>query len=146
MRLFWKKGLQTTQSYHTHTRTHTLNSNQLYSASKLTLYYILLVTKIVCICIYNQKHYGYFKDLLCSAFQSYRPYVVKNCKKNQNVFRRNRSTTSQIPAIYLINEKIRSKNLMAILFFVNYSKTFYSIHRVKLETNLLPYGLIPKES
>ena len=61
--------------------------------------------------------------------------------KNQNGFRRNKSTTSQILTIHRILEDIRAKNLQAITLFVDFTKTFDSTHRGKLEQILLTYGL-----
>ena len=65
--------------------------------------------------------------------------------KNQNGFRRNRSTTSQILTIRRILESVRAKNLQATLIFVDFTKAFDSIHRGKMEQILLAYG-IPKET
>ena len=56
-------------------------------------------------------------------------------RKSQNGFRRNRSTTSQILTIRRIPEGVRAKNLQATILFVNFTKTFDSIHREKDETN-----------
>ena len=66
-------------------------------------------------------------------------------RKNQNGFRRNRSTTSQILTIRRILEGVRAKNLQATLIFVVFTKAFDSIHRGKMEQILLAYG-IPKET
>ena len=66
-------------------------------------------------------------------------------RKNQNGFRRNRSTTSQILIIRRILEGVRAKNLQATLIFVDFTKAFDSIHRGKMEQILLAYG-IPKET
>ena len=65
--------------------------------------------------------------------------------KNQNGFRRNRSTTSQILTIRRILEDVYSKNLPATILFVDFTKAFDSIHRGKMEQILLAYGL-PKET
>ena len=65
--------------------------------------------------------------------------------KNQNGFRRNRSTTSQILTICRILEGVRAKNLQATLLFVDFTKAFDSIHRGKMEQILLAYSL-PKET
>ena len=65
--------------------------------------------------------------------------------KNQNGFRRNRSTTSQILTSHRIFEGVRTKNIQATLLFVNFTKAFHSIHRGKMEQILLAYGL-PKET
>ena len=66
-------------------------------------------------------------------------------RKNQNGFRRNRSTTSQILTIRRILEGVRAKNIQATLLFVDFTKAFDSIHRGKMEQILLAYGL-PKET
>ena len=80
--------------------------------------------------------------------------LLRNCiehkidnilRKNQNGIRRNRSTTSQILTIRRILEGVRAKNLQATLLFVDFTKAFDSIHRVKMEQILLAYGL-PKEN
>ena len=64
---------------------------------------------------------------------------------NQNGFRGNRSTTSQILTIRRILEGVCAKNLEATLLFVDFSKEFDSIHKRKMEQILLAYGL-PKET
>ena len=66
-------------------------------------------------------------------------------RQNQNGFRRNRSTTSQILTIRRILEGVRAKNLQATLLFVDFTKAFDSIHKGKMEQILLAYGL-PKET
>ena len=66
-------------------------------------------------------------------------------RKNQNCFRRNRSTTSQILTIRRILEGVRAKNLLATLLFVDFTKAFDSIHRGKMEQILQAYCL-PKET
>ena len=73
------------------------------------------------------------------------PKIDKILRKNQNDFRRNRSTTSQILTIRRILEGVRAKNLQATLIFVDFTKAFDSIHRGKMEQILLAYG-IPKET
>ena len=62
-------------------------------------------------------------------------------RKNQNGYRRNRSTTSQILTIRRILEGVRAKILQATLLFVNFTKVFDSIHRGKMEQILLAYGI-----
>ena len=69
------------------------------------------------------------------------PKIENILRKNQNGFRRNRSTTSQILTI----RQILAKNLQATILFVDFIKTFDSIHRGKMEQILLAYGL-PKET
>ena len=66
-------------------------------------------------------------------------------RKNQNGFRRNRSTTSKILTTSRILEDVRVKNLLVTLLFVDFTKAFDSIHRGKMEQILLAYGL-PKET
>ena len=73
------------------------------------------------------------------------PKIDNIIRKNQNGFRRNRSTTSQILTIRRILEGVRAKNLQATLIFVDFTKAFDSIHRGKMEQILLAYG-IPKET
>ena len=73
------------------------------------------------------------------------PKIDNILRKNQNGFRRNRSTTSQILTIHRILEGVRAKNLQATLIFVDFTKAFDSIHRGKMEQIRLAYG-IPKET
>ena len=73
------------------------------------------------------------------------PKIDNILRKNQNGFRRNRSTTSQILTIRRILEGVRAKNLQATLLFVDFTKAFDSIHRGKMELIILAYGL-PKET
>ena len=61
------------------------------------------------------------------------PKIENILWKNQNGFRRKRSTTSQILTIRQILEGVRAKNLVAIILFVNFAKAFDSIHRGKME-------------
>ena len=64
---------------------------------------------------------------------------------NQNGFRRNRSTTSQILSIRRILEGVRAKNLQATLLFVDFTEAFDSSNKGKMEQILLAYS-IPKET
>ena len=73
------------------------------------------------------------------------PQIDNILRKNQNGFRRNRSTTSQILTIRRILEGVRAKNLQATLIFVDFTKAFDSIHRGQMEQILLAYS-IPKET
>ena len=73
------------------------------------------------------------------------PKIDNILRKNQNGFRRNRSTTLQILTIRRILEGVRGKNLQATLLFVDFTKAFDSIHRGKMEQILLAYSL-PKET
>ena len=73
------------------------------------------------------------------------PKIDNILRKNQNGFRRNRSTTSQILTIRRILEGVRAKNIQATLLFVDFTKAFDSIHSGKMEQILQAYGL-PKET
>ena len=66
-------------------------------------------------------------------------------RKNQNGFRTNRSTTGQILTIRRLIEGVKSKNVPVILLFIDFSKAFDSIDRLKLKYILSAYG-IPKET
>ena len=73
-----------------------------------------------------------------------KPQIEKILRKNQNGFRRNRSTTSQILTIRRILG-VHAKNLETTILFVDFSKAFDSIHRGKMEQIFLAYDL-PKET
>ena len=73
------------------------------------------------------------------------PKIDNILRKNQNGFRRNRSTTSKILTIRRILESVQAKNLQTTLLFVDFTKAFDSIHRGKMEQILLAYGR-PKET
>ena len=70
------------------------------------------------------------------------PKIDNILRKNQNDFRRNRSTTSQILTIRRVLEGVRAKNLQATLLFFDFTKAFDSIHRGKMEQILLAYGIL----
>ena len=73
------------------------------------------------------------------------PKIDNTLTKNQNGFRRHRSTTSQILTIRRILEGVRAKNLQVTLIFIDFTTAFDSIHRGKMEQILLAY-VIPKET
>ena len=77
------------------------------------------------------------------------PKIDLILRKNQNGFRRNRSTTSQILTIRRIIEGVRAKKkknkLQATLLFVDFTKAFDSIRRGEMEQILLAHSL-PKET
>ena len=73
------------------------------------------------------------------------PKIDNILRKNQNGFRRNRFTTSQIMTIRRILEGVRAKNLQVTILFVDFTKAFGSIHKGKMEQILQAYGL-PKET
>ena len=83
-----------------------------------------------------------YNALLCNHIE---PKIDRVLRKNQNSFRRNRFTTSQILTICRILEGVCSKDLQATILFVDFTKAFDSIHRKKMEQILLAYGL-PKET
>ena len=68
------------------------------------------------------------------------PEIEKMLGKNQNGFRRNQCTTSQILTISWILGA-RAKNLVMILLFVYFSTVFESIHQRKMEQILQAHGL-----
>ena len=70
------------------------------------------------------------------------PKIDNILRKNQNGFRRNRSTTSQILTMRRILEDVRVKNLQVTLQFVDFTPALDSIHRGKNEQILLAYGLL----
>ena len=81
------------------------------------------------------------------AAKVYNPLLLNRIKteiekifmKNQNGFRRNRSTTSQILTFRRIIE-VRAKNLETTLLFVDFSKPFDSIHKRKMGQIQLAYS------
>ena len=83
-----------------------------------------------------------YNALLCNRIE---PKIDNILRKNQNGFRRNKSTISQILTIRRILEGVQAKNLQATILFVDFTKAFDSIHRGKMEQILLAYGL-PKET
>ena len=72
------------------------------------------------------------------------PTLEKILRKNQNGFRKNRSTTGQILTVRRIIEGVKDQNIPAVLLFVDFSKAFDSIQRPKMQKILLAYGL-PEE-
>ena len=83
-----------------------------------------------------------YNALLCNHIE---PKIGNILRKNQNGFRENRSTTSQILTTRRILEGVWAKNLHATIFFVDFTKAFDSIHRGKMKQILLAYGL-PKKT
>ena len=80
-------------------------------------------------------------------YPTIQPHRTQNwlLRKNQNGFRRNRSTTSRILIICRILESGRAKKRESTILFVDFTKAFDSIHRGKMKQILLAYGL-PKET
>ena len=69
-----------------------------------------------------------------------KPKIENILCKNQNGFWRNRSTMSQILTIHQILEGVCAKNLETTILFINFTTTFDSIHRGKMEQILLAYS------
>ena len=74
-----------------------------------------------------------------------RPKLDRVLRKNQNGSRINLSTSGQKLTIGCILEGIKSKNLLAALLFIEFSKAFDSIHRGKMKEILSVY-VITKET
>ena len=70
------------------------------------------------------------------------PKIKKIPRKNQNGFRKNRSTTSKVLTTCQILEGFRTKNLLATILFVDFSKAFDSILRGKVGQIFLAYGFL----
>ena len=68
------------------------------------------------------------------------PKIDNILRKNQNGFRRNRSTTSQTLTIRRISEGVQGKNPQTTIQLTDFTKAFDSIHRRKMEQILLAYG------
>ena len=70
--------------------------------------------------------------------------MEKILRRNQNGFRKGRSTIGQILTVRRIIEGVKARQIPATFLFVDFSKAFDSVHREKMEKILLDYG-IPKE-
>ena len=67
--------------------------------------------------------------------------IDKVLRKNQNGFRKNRSTHGHILTIRRILEGIKSQNQPAKLLFIDFAIAFDSIHREKMRRILIAYGI-----
>ena len=72
-----------------------------------------------------------------------RTYIDPLLRWNQNGFRQQRSTISQILALRRIIEGMKAKNLPLAVVFIDYSKAFDSIHRDRMFEILQAYYGIP---
>ena len=70
-----------------------------------------------------------------------RPHIEPILRNNQNGYCPKRSTVGQILTLRRLIEGIKSKNLSAVLTFVDFSKAFDSIHWGKLMQILQAYGI-----
>ena len=70
------------------------------------------------------------------------PELKKILRKNQNGFQRNCSSNSEILTIHWIIKGVQTENLKATLLSIDFSKTFHSIHKVKMEQIQLVYGFL----
>ena len=73
-----------------------------------------------------------------------RSYLDCHLRKNQNGFRSGRTTTSQILALRRLIERVKEKNLEAILICIDFKKAFDTVHIGKILLILKAYG-IPEE-
>ena len=83
-----------------------------------------------------------YNSMLLNRIQ---PEVERVLRRNQNGFRKNRSTVGQILTVRRIIEGVKANNLEAVILFVDFSKAFDSIHRGKIAEILQSYG-IPNET
>ena len=70
-----------------------------------------------------------------------RPVLGQHLHNNQNGFRPGRSTTTHILALRRLIEEVRSKNLEAVIVFIDFKKAFDSVHRVTMLKILKAYGI-----
>ena len=73
------------------------------------------------------------------------PEIDPIIRRNQNGFRKNRSTTGQILTIIRILEGVTYKILPLTILLIDFSKAFDTINRKKMKEILIKYG-IPEET
>lgn len=61
----------------------------------------------------------------CDVFESHKPEEITLHHKNQNGFRKRRSSTDQICTLGRILYSVRAKNLNAVMIFVDVSNAFH---------------------
>ena len=71
------------------------------------------------------------------------PIISATLRKNQNGFRPVKSTRTYILALHRLIEGVKSKNMNAIITYVDFRKAFDSIDRGIMFKILIAYG-IPK--
>ena len=70
-----------------------------------------------------------------------KPDIENILRRNQNGFRPGRSTVQQILVLRRIIEGVKSRNLPAVMTFIDFKKAFDSIHRGKMLRILEAYGI-----
>ena len=66
------------------------------------------------------------------------PEVEKVLRRNQNEFRKNRSTLAQIVIVRRIFEGVRAKNLQAALLLLHFFKAFDSVRKTREDPSGIP--------
>ena len=79
-----------------------------------------------------------YNSMLLNRIQS---EVEKVLRRNQNGFRKNRSTVGQILTVRRIIEGVKANDLEAVILFVDFSKAFDSIHHGKIAGILQAYRI-----
>ena len=69
------------------------------------------------------------------------PLLDPHLRPNQNGFRPQRTTTSHILALRRIIEGVKKNNLKAVILFVDFKKSFDSVHRGNMMKILRAYGI-----
>ena len=93
--------------------------------TKEDYWYHYVIHKLMCV-LQTRKFNAGFKCSLLNLIM---------LQKNQNGFRLNRSTVGKILNIRCLIEGIKSRNLEAVIIFVDFSKAFDSIHKRQTERN-----------
>ena len=70
-----------------------------------------------------------------------RPKIDHHLRTNQNGFRPGRSTISHILTLRRLIEGVKSKNLKAVIVFIDFKKAFDSVHRGKMFNILKAYDI-----
>ena len=98
-------------------------------------------TRVSCVCPNEKSLETYSMHLVYNTLllNRIRLEIEKNLRKNQNGFRGQRSTTSQILPIHRIIEEVCAK--ISRRQFVDFSKAYDSIHKRKMEQILWVYSL-----
>lgn len=81
------------------------------------------------------------KSLNRMVLNRLKPKIEEVLRRNQNGFRPGRSTVQQILVLRRIIEGVKSRNLPAVLTFIDFKKAFDSVHRGKMLKILAAYGI-----